>query len=79
VNAVCPAYTDTDMAQRAVATIMRDMDRSADQARAMIERSNPLGRLIEPREVASAVLWLCSADAAAMTGQAIAVAGGEVM
>jgi NAD(P)-dependent dehydrogenase (short-subunit alcohol dehydrogenase family) len=79
VNAVCPAYTDTAMAQRAVATVVRDMQRSEDEARAMIARSNPLGRLIEPHEVASAVAWLCSPDASAMTGQAIAVAGGEVM
>jgi 3-hydroxybutyrate dehydrogenase len=78
VNAVCPAYTDTEMADRAVQTIVRDMGRDADEARAMIARSNPLGRLITPNEVASAVAWLCSPEAAAMTGQAIAVAGGEV-
>ncbi|CAN5846754.1 SDR family NAD(P)-dependent oxidoreductase [soil metagenome] len=79
VNAVCPAYTDTDMATRAVENIMRDMDRSADDARALLTRNNPLGRLITPEEVASAVVWLCTPDAAAMTGQAIAVAGGEIM
>jgi NAD(P)-dependent dehydrogenase (short-subunit alcohol dehydrogenase family) len=78
VNAVCPAYTDTDMAARAVRTIARDMQRSEEEARSMIARSNPLGRLIRPEEVASAVVWLCRPDAAAMTGQAIAVAGGEV-
>jgi 3-hydroxybutyrate dehydrogenase len=79
VNAVCPAYTDTEMAGRAADTIVRDMGRSAEEARAMIARSNPLGRLIEPHEVASAVAWLCSPDASAMTGQSIAVAGGELM
>lgn len=78
VNAVCPAYTDTDMASRAVDTIARDMQRSEEEARAMIARSNPLGRLIRPEEVASAVAWLCAPDASAMTGQAVAVAGGEV-
>ncbi|PMX78123.1 3-hydroxyacyl-CoA dehydrogenase, partial [Pseudomonas sp. MPR-R2A2] len=36
------------------------------------------GRLITPQEVANAVLWLCSKDAGAITGQAIAVAGGEI-
>jgi NAD(P)-dependent dehydrogenase (short-subunit alcohol dehydrogenase family) len=79
VNAVCPAYTDTGMADRAVQTIVRDMGRGEDEARAMIARSNPLGRLITPEEVASAVAWLCSPQASAMTGQAIAVAGGEVL
>ena len=38
----------------------------------------PIGRLIKPEEVAAAVLWLCSPHAAAVTGQAIPVAGGEV-
>jgi NAD(P)-dependent dehydrogenase (short-subunit alcohol dehydrogenase family) len=78
VNAVCPAYTDTDMAARAVDNIVRDMQRTEEEARSMIARSNPLGRLIRPEEVAAAVAWLCSPPAAAMTGQAIAVAGGEV-
>ena len=35
--------------------------------------------LVQPDEVANAVLWLCGAGASAITGQAIAVAGGEVM
>lgn len=78
VNAVCPAYTDTAMATRAAQTIARDMDRTEDEARAMIARAIPRGSLIEPREVASAVVWLCSPDATAITGQAIAVAGGEL-
>jgi NAD(P)-dependent dehydrogenase (short-subunit alcohol dehydrogenase family) len=79
VNAVCPAYTDTDMSRRAISTIVRDMGRSEEEARGLIARSNPLGRLIEPGEVASAVGWLCSPDASAMTGQSLAVAGGEIM
>ncbi|MGH7443429.1 MAG: SDR family NAD(P)-dependent oxidoreductase [Longimicrobiales bacterium] len=78
VNAVCPAYTDTAMATRAAHTIARDMDRTTEDARAMIARAIPRGSLIEPREVASAVVWLCSPDATGITGQAIAVAGGEV-
>ncbi len=41
-------------------------------------RHNPLGRLIRPEEVADAVLWLAGPGAAGVTGQAIAVAGGEV-
>jgi NAD(P)-dependent dehydrogenase (short-subunit alcohol dehydrogenase family) len=79
VNAVCPAYTDTDMAMRAVDDIMRDMNRSESDARALLTRRSPLGRLITPDEVASTVLWLCSDGAAAVTGQSIIVAGGELM
>jgi NAD(P)-dependent dehydrogenase (short-subunit alcohol dehydrogenase family) len=78
VNAVCPGYTDTEMTQRAVSNIVRDLGRSEEEARALIVRSSRRGTLIEPREVASAVLWLCSPDATAVSGQAIVVAGGEV-
>ncbi|HEX6038585.1 SDR family NAD(P)-dependent oxidoreductase [Longimicrobium sp.] len=78
VNAVCPGYTDTDMAASAIRTLV-DAGRTEEDARKAITRVMPIGRLIRPEEVASAVLWLCSDDAASVTGQSIAVAGGEVM
>ena len=79
VNAVCPGYTETDIVQDAVANIVRKTGRSADEARAELAAANPQGRLVRPEEVAHAVAWLCMPDAAAMNGQAIAVAGGELM
>ncbi len=78
VNAVCPSYTDTDMAQSAIANIIEKTGRSAAEAEAALVQKNPQGRLIRPDEVASTVLWLCAPGAEAITGQAIAIAGGEV-
>jgi len=78
VNAVCPGYTDTDLVRAGVERISATTGRSADEALAGMLRQNPLGRLIRPEEVAGAVLFLCSADASAVTGTTLAVAGGEV-
>jgi 3-hydroxybutyrate dehydrogenase len=78
VNAVCPGFTDTDLVADSIDNIMKKTGRSRDQAVAELARHNPQGRLVTPREVADTVLWLCGEDASAITGQAIAVAGGEV-
>lgn len=79
VNAVCPGFTDTPLLDAAVETIREKTGRSGDEARATLARANPQGRLVAPQEVADAVLWLAGEGAGAITGQAIAVAGGEVM
>lgn len=79
VNAICPGYVDTEMTAATIETIVQKTGRSAVEARAELAKSNPQGRLIQPQEVADAVLWLAGDAAASVTGQAIAIAGGEVM
>jgi NAD(P)-dependent dehydrogenase (short-subunit alcohol dehydrogenase family) len=79
VNAICPGYTDTDMVRSAIDTIVTHTGRSAAEARAILVRTNPQGRLIDPDEVAQAALWLCGPHAASITGQSLSIAGGEVM
>jgi NAD(P)-dependent dehydrogenase (short-subunit alcohol dehydrogenase family) len=79
VNAVCPGYTETDLLTSSVERVMRETRRSEADVRASFARGNPQGRLVQPEEVAAAVLFLCGPGSDAMTGQAIAVAGGEVM
>jgi len=78
VNAVCPGFTDTDLLAGSIDNIMRKTGRSHEQAVAELAKHNPQGRLVTPAEVADTVLWLCGEGAGAITGQAIAVAGGEV-
>jgi NAD(P)-dependent dehydrogenase (short-subunit alcohol dehydrogenase family) len=79
VNAICPGFTETPMVARALETVVAKTGRSEDLAKAELKKSNPQGRLVRPEEVADAVLWLASPGASSINGQAIAVAGGEVM
>jgi NAD(P)-dependent dehydrogenase (short-subunit alcohol dehydrogenase family) len=78
VNAVCPGFTDTALIAGSIDNIMKRTGRSHAEAVAELAKHNPQGRLVNPAEVADAVLWLCGEGAGAVTGQAIAVAGGEV-
>ena len=78
VNAVCPGYTETEIVRESIARVVAKTGRTPEQAMAEFVKGNPQGRLVQPQEVADAVLWLCGPGAGAITGQAIAVAGGEV-
>lgn len=78
VNAVCPGYTDTEMMRESIARIVQKTGRTPAEAEAAIIKTNPLGRFVKPQEVAAAVLYLCSADAASVTGSTLVVAGGEL-
>jgi NAD(P)-dependent dehydrogenase (short-subunit alcohol dehydrogenase family) len=79
VNAVCPGYTDTDLVRTAVANINAKTGRGEPEALAELISHNPQGRLVTPEEVADTVRWLCLRGSGSITGQSIAVAGGEVM
>jgi NAD(P)-dependent dehydrogenase (short-subunit alcohol dehydrogenase family) len=75
-NAVCPAYVDTDMTRRTISTIVEKTGRTAEDAQSALEGMTPLGRLLDPDEVAAAVVYLASPEAAAINGQALVLDGG---
>jgi NAD(P)-dependent dehydrogenase (short-subunit alcohol dehydrogenase family) len=77
VNAVCPGYAETPLLEQAVRLIALKTGRSEAEARNALAASNPQSRIIAPQEIANVVLWLCAAESAAITGQAISVSGGE--
>ncbi|MDB5466025.1 MAG: 3-hydroxyacyl-CoA dehydrogenase [Phenylobacterium sp.] len=78
VNAVCPGFTDTDLISKSIDLIVSKSGRSVEQARAEFTRANPQGRLIQPAEVAEAVVYLCGGGAASVTGVGLIIAGGEI-
>ncbi len=77
VNAVCPTFVRTELTARAVAKIVEQTGRSAEEAELALARQTPLGRLLEPGEVAAAVVFLASDAAAAINGQALVIDGGS--
>jgi 3-hydroxybutyrate dehydrogenase len=78
VNAVCPGYTDTEMVRDSVERLRQKTGRSREEIVDRLLEHSPLRRLIRPEEVAAAVVYLCSPEAAAVTGATFSVAGGEV-
>jgi NAD(P)-dependent dehydrogenase (short-subunit alcohol dehydrogenase family) len=79
VNAVCPGFVRTRLADEAVARIVAKTGRSADDARRSLEAMSPQRRLVEPAEVAHVVASLCADEARSVHGQAIPIDGGPVM
>jgi NAD(P)-dependent dehydrogenase (short-subunit alcohol dehydrogenase family) len=79
VNAICPGYTDTDLMRESVERIRAKRGGSSQDVLAKLTAANPQGRLVRPREVACVAAWLASDEAGSITGQAIAVDGGETV
>jgi NAD(P)-dependent dehydrogenase (short-subunit alcohol dehydrogenase family) len=77
-NAVCPAYVRTEMTRRSIARIVDVTSRSEEEAEAALIASTPLGRLLEPDEVAFAVAFLAAPEAGAINGQTLVLDGGGI-
>lgn len=79
VNAVCPGYADTDLVRGAASAISAKTGRSESEVVKEMIRTNPQGRLIRAEEIAETIAWLCGPETDSITGQAIPIAGGEIM
>jgi NAD(P)-dependent dehydrogenase (short-subunit alcohol dehydrogenase family) len=76
INAVCPGFVDTSMAERATRRIAETTGRGVEKARTALERMSPQKRLFEVDEVAHVVASLLPEQARGIHGQAIAIDGG---
>jgi 3-hydroxybutyrate dehydrogenase len=75
VNALCPAYTNTEMLGAAAQRAAARTGRTEAEVRAKYAASNAGGRLIEPSEVAAVAAWLCRPEQADVSGRAIVIDG----
>lgn len=78
VNAVCPTYVHSEMTRGSVARIVEATGRPPEEIEAALEQATPLGRMLEPDEVADAIVFLASPGAAAINGQALVIDGGGI-
>lgn len=78
VNAVCPAFVETEMTEESVDRIVEKTGRSREDARRALEEESPQDRLIRPEEVANAVHFLCGVGARGINGETLAIDGGKL-
>ncbi len=79
VNAICPGWVDTDMARQGIEDGARRAGVPAGEFRQAAESRVPLGRFLQPDEVARMALFIASDAGAGMTGQAVNFDGGAAM
>lgn len=76
VNCVCPGLTRGPRAEAAIAEVVAARGLDRDAAERALLAGTALGRLVEPEEIAAAVVFLCGPGGAAITGQEIVVDAG---
>lgn len=76
VNCVCPGLTRGPRAQAAIAELAAARGIDAKAAERALLSGTGLGRLVEPEEIAAAVVFLCGPGGGAITGQDIVVDAG---
>jgi len=79
VNAICPGFVQTDMVEQLKTQVAQSSGMSGeDMVKAALARV-PLGRILDPREIADLAVYLGSAESRGMTGQSILLDGGMVL
>jgi len=79
INAICPGWVETALADEAVARIAEKTGRSLDEAKKTLEVMSPQRRMIKPEEVAHAMVMLCADNARGIHGQTLVIDGGAIL
>lgn len=76
-NCVCPAYVRTPLVENQIPFLAQRHNLPAEEVlEKIVLPGSPLGRMLEPEEIAQSILYLCSDAAAGMTGAALTLDGG---
>jgi NAD(P)-dependent dehydrogenase (short-subunit alcohol dehydrogenase family) len=79
VNAICPGWVETEMARNSFRSIGQHRHGGVEEGRDAAAKMAPLGRVLDPEEVAGIAVYIASNEAKSLTGQAIVLDGGQVM
>ncbi len=79
VNAICPGWVETEMGRMGFERLGRARSKDMEAGRAAAARMAPLGRVLDPEEIAGLAAYIVSEEARDLTGQAIVLDGGQVM
>lgn len=79
VNAICPGWVETDMADRGMGETAAALGMTKEAFRKQALDAVPIQRILEPEEIAALAVYLASDAASGMTGQTINLCGGQVM
>jgi ketoreductase len=79
VNAICPGWVETEMARNSFQAIGKQGNDGEGEGRATAAKMAPLGRVLDPEEVAGMAVYIASDEAKSLTGQALVLDGGQVM
>jgi len=79
-NAICPGFVETEMIERAAPRLgaVIGID-DPEQVRQVLLSRVPMGRMLEPEEIAHLAVYLGSAESDGMTGQALTISGGLIL
>ena len=79
VNAICPGFVETELVDQAVPDIASALGIEPEQALNGLLQRVPIGRLLQPEEVAHLAVYLASPESQGMTGQSLTISGGLIV